>query len=147
MIVHEAKEMRPGDELSYVRCSCELLMPSLICSTSPRIHSTYRRSHILIVPSSLPVTNHLPSLWKDIEVTFIVWPSKVTTWKFRYLIWTCCESILPTGSEAPLAISYMLTFLWIAAARSRLLTSINRRKKTIYQYNAHSGEIARRLTC
>lgn len=45
---------------------------------------TYRRSHILIVPSSLPVTNHLPSLWKHTAVIFPLWPSKIATCKCVY---------------------------------------------------------------
>jgi hypothetical protein len=37
----------------------------------------YRGSQILIVPSSLPVTSHLPSLWNETAVMFEVWPSNV----------------------------------------------------------------------
>lgn len=49
------------------------------------ISYAYRKSHILIVPSSLPVTSHFPSLWKETEVTFMVCPSKVTTYAISYI--------------------------------------------------------------
>lgn len=38
---------------------------------------THRKSHILMVPSSLPDTNHFPSLLKAIDVTLLECPSKV----------------------------------------------------------------------
>jgi hypothetical protein len=49
-----------------------------LCAIGFRDHSkiTHRRSHILIVPSSLPVTNHFPSLWNDTEVTLLVCASR-----------------------------------------------------------------------
>lgn len=37
--------------------------------------TTNRRSQILIVPSSLPVTSHLPSLWKQMAVILPLCPS------------------------------------------------------------------------
>ena len=43
------------------------------------VREAYRRSQILIVPSSLPVTSHFPSLWKQTAVILELWPSKVTT--------------------------------------------------------------------
>ena len=41
---------------------------------------SYRKSHILTVPSLLPDTNHFPSLLKAIEVTLLECPSKVVSW-------------------------------------------------------------------
>ena len=55
--------------------------------------STHRKSHILIVPSSLPDTNHFPSLLKPIDVTLLECPSKVA------------------GSEEEFAMSYIYIFL------------------------------------
>lgn len=58
---------------------CRKRNPSMLISEIDIMKNTYRRSQILIVPSSLPVTSHLPSLWKDTEVTFMVCPSNVTS--------------------------------------------------------------------
>ena len=50
--------------------------PEVVDEEKPRLMDLevdeYLRSHILIVPSSLPVTSHFPSLWKETEVTFMV---------------------------------------------------------------------------
>ena len=40
-----------------------------------------RGSQILMVPSSLPVTSHLPSLWNETAVMLEVWPSNVISWE------------------------------------------------------------------
>ena len=83
--------------------------------------STYRKSHILMVPSSLPDTSHFPSLLKAIDVTLLECPSKVVSWNH----WALPEKMQPmrihTGSEEVLAMSYIYIFLWIAAAKNRLL--------------------------
>lgn len=55
-----------------------------------------------------------------------------------------------TGVDEELGISYTLIFLWIAAARKRLLPlpSVPRRLDRVCgQERAHSGEMERRLTC
>ena len=41
--------------------------------------ATHRRSHILIVQSSLPVTSHFPSLWKHTAVILLLCPSNTTS--------------------------------------------------------------------
>lgn len=56
---------------------------------------------------------------------------------------------IPTGSDDALAISYIRTFLWIAAANSRLLVKrVSADHQTVEaRSRAHSGDIAKRLTC
>ena len=83
--------------------------------------STYRKSHILIVPSSLPDTNHFPSLLKAIDVTLLECPSKVASWNHWALPDKVQAMRIHTGSEEVLEMSYIYIFLWIAAAKNRLL--------------------------
>lgn len=61
--------------ISVQVCASEAYLASIV-NAARENGSKYRRSQILIVPSSLPVTSHLPSLWKETEVTFELWPSK-----------------------------------------------------------------------
>ena len=97
---------------------------------SPYKAQTYLRSQIFIVPSSLPVTTHFPSLWNITAVTFPVCPSNVCI----YPVHKNVNGTLQLGKDKEhtgvferFEISQMLTFLCMAAAKRRLLGEVMKR--------------------